>query len=95
MQPSDLVNQSLPFSYLGVSVKSNDGNSHNVQVYTDITGEWITGATTWTANWKTTTGKVLTHQLQLSTQATYEEVRDHIQCKLVVAKLLRNGWLTR
>ena len=72
-QPSDLVNQSLPFSYLGVSVKSNDGNSHSVQVYTDITGEWITGATTWTANWKTTTGRVLTHKLQLSTQATYEE----------------------
>ncbi|EJF61169.1 hypothetical protein DICSQDRAFT_155261 [Dichomitus squalens LYAD-421 SS1] len=80
IEPSDLVNQSLPLSYLAVSVASNDGKPHSVQVYTDITGEWITGVDTWTANWTTTTtGGVLTHQVQLANQARYEEVNDHVQ----------------
>lgn len=35
--PTDLKRQSLPFSYVDVSVTSSDGNSHDVQLYTDIT----------------------------------------------------------
>lgn len=35
--PTDLKRQSLPFSYVDVSVTSSDGNTHNVQLYTDIT----------------------------------------------------------
>ncbi|TBU49426.1 hypothetical protein BD309DRAFT_76359 [Dichomitus squalens] len=79
VEPSDLVNQSLPFSYLAVSVKSNDGNSHNVQVYTDISAEWVTGDNSLVANWTTTTGNVLTHQVQLSSPSVYSEVSDHTQ----------------
>ena len=35
--PTDLKRQSLPFSYVDVSISSSDGESHDVQLYTDIT----------------------------------------------------------
>ena len=35
--PTDLKRQSLPFSYVDVSVLSSDGKPHDVQLYTDIT----------------------------------------------------------
>ena len=34
--PTDLMRQSLPFSYLDVVVGSGDGRSHDVQLYTDV-----------------------------------------------------------
>jgi hypothetical protein len=34
--PDDFMRSSLPFSYLDVSVSSTDGNSHDIQLYTDI-----------------------------------------------------------
>jgi hypothetical protein len=57
-QPTDLVKQSTPFSYMAVSAASNDGNSHHVQVYSDISGEWVTGDDDWLIKWSTTTGNV-------------------------------------
>lgn len=35
--PTDLKRQSLPFSYVNVDVTSADGNTHEVELYTDIT----------------------------------------------------------
>lgn len=35
--PTDLMRQSLIFSYVDVSVTSTDGAAHDVQLYTDIT----------------------------------------------------------
>ena len=35
--PTDLKRQSLPFSYVDVSVSSADGSPHDVQLYTDVT----------------------------------------------------------
>jgi len=36
LTPNDQKRQSLLFSYLDVEVQSLDGNSHDVQIYTDI-----------------------------------------------------------
>lgn len=36
--PDDLRRQSVPFSYLKVSVVSLDGRSHHVQIYADVSG---------------------------------------------------------
>ncbi|KAI1429181.1 glutaminase GtaA [Xylaria sp. FL1777] len=41
--PNDLKRQSLPFSYLDVDVHSLDGDSHDVQLYADVSGEWASG----------------------------------------------------
>ena len=78
-QPDDLVQQSLPFSYLSVTAAPNDGKSHSVQVYTDISAEWISGDVGLTATWNTTTGNIITHQVQLQDQQTFTENRDRIQ----------------
>lgn len=40
--PNDYCRQSIPLSYLSVSVVSKDGNAHNVSLYTDINGAWVT-----------------------------------------------------
>ena len=40
--PTDYKRQSLPFSYVDVTVSSADGSSHDVQLYTDITARKIT-----------------------------------------------------
>ena len=34
--PDELLRSSLPYSYIEVEVKSMDGDSHDVQLYTDI-----------------------------------------------------------
>ncbi|GAA5925342.1 uncharacterized protein JCM15063_004999 [Sporobolomyces koalae] len=39
--PADLFRQSIPFSYLHLTVKSLDGNPHDVQVYTEVNGLWL------------------------------------------------------
>ncbi|TFK92712.1 hypothetical protein K466DRAFT_581623 [Polyporus arcularius HHB13444] len=43
IEPSDWVNQSIPFSYISVEAQSLDGATHHIQMYSDITSEFITG----------------------------------------------------
>ncbi|EPQ55454.1 hypothetical protein GLOTRDRAFT_129728 [Gloeophyllum trabeum ATCC 11539] len=74
----------------------NDGKEHAVQVYTDITGEWLTSNDSLVANWSTNTGDsggVWTHQIQLSQQEVYAEVSDRAQYTLVRSYFLANGTL--
>ncbi len=73
------MNQSFPFSYYAISAASNDGDSHDVQVYADITAEWVTGNRSLIVNWDTKTGDVLTHQVQLANQTDYVEINNRIQ----------------
>ncbi|KAM5545917.1 hypothetical protein V8D89_000043 [Ganoderma adspersum] len=79
VEPNDFVNQSLPLSYYSISAASNDGKSHEVQVYVDISGEWVTGTSNPIINWSTTTGSVITHQVQIANQTAFSEVNDRIQ----------------
>lgn len=62
-----------------MSAKSNDGGSHTVSVYSDISAEWVTGNNGLTVNWSTTTGDLIFHQVQLEAQAEYSEISDRIQ----------------
>ncbi|OSX60304.1 hypothetical protein POSPLADRAFT_1148035 [Postia placenta MAD-698-R-SB12] len=79
VEPSDLLNQSLPWSYLALSAAPSDGNSHSVQVYTDISAEWVFGDDSQTVNWTTLASDVVTHQVQLESQDVFNEVNDRIQ----------------
>jgi len=36
----DIMRQSIPLSYVDVTVNVNDGGTHQVQLYMDISGEW-------------------------------------------------------
>ncbi|KAF9076791.1 DUF1793-domain-containing protein [Rhodocollybia butyracea] len=80
VEPTDLVKYSIPFGYMAVSAAANDGKSHSVQVYSDISAEWVSGDDSLTVNWtSTTTGPILTHQVQLEDQTLFGEVDDHTQ----------------
>ncbi|KAJ3498050.1 hypothetical protein NLJ89_g10269 [Agrocybe chaxingu] len=62
-----------------VSAESRDGAAHSVQVYSDISAEWVSGDNSLIANWSTTTGGIVTHQVQLATPVPLSEVNDHTQ----------------
>ncbi|KAJ7129526.1 DUF1793-domain-containing protein [Mycena epipterygia] len=79
-KPNDLVKMSIPFAYMAVSAAATDGRSHTVQVYSDISAEWVSGDNSLTVNWSsTTTGSVLTHQVQLENPTVFAEINDHTQ----------------
>ena len=50
-----------------------------MQVYADISAEWISGDNTLIANWDTTTGAVLTHEVKLANPVAFSEINDRIQ----------------
>ncbi|KIY46672.1 DUF1793-domain-containing protein [Fistulina hepatica ATCC 64428] len=79
VEPNDFVKHSTPFSYMALSVQSTDGAAHSVQLYSDISAEWVTGDNSLTANWTTTTGDIYTYQVQLEDQTVFGEISDHIQ----------------
>ncbi|EIW76463.1 DUF1793-domain-containing protein [Coniophora puteana RWD-64-598 SS2] len=80
VEASDLVKQSTPFSYMAITAKSNDGGSHSVQIYSDISGEWASGDTSQAIKWSTdTSSNVWTHQAQLQSPQVYTEYQDHTQ----------------
>lgn len=50
--PGDQKRQSLVFSYLDVIVEAIDGDSHDVQLYGDISAEWVAGDHSSIAQWE-------------------------------------------
>lgn len=80
VEPTDLVNQSFPFAYMAMSAKATDGNSHKVRLYSDISGEWLSGNDDMIMNWTTsTTGDTIIHQSQLENQTALVDINDRIQ----------------
>lgn len=80
-QTTDLVKQSTPFAYMAVSAASTDGAAHSVQIYSDISAEWVSGDNSLVANWSTSvTSNVITHQVQLQSPSVFSEFNDHTQC---------------
>ncbi|KZT68278.1 hypothetical protein DAEQUDRAFT_812241 [Daedalea quercina L-15889] len=77
VDPSDLVRQSLPFAYTAVDVVSTDGQSHDIQLYSDISGEWLCGLSeraTQEMTWSTTeSSDMVYHQLQLAQPSPFQE----------------------
>ncbi|KAI0645886.1 hypothetical protein C8Q79DRAFT_911239 [Trametes meyenii] len=41
IEPSDWTLQSLPFSYVSFEASTLDGQAHDVQVYSELTAEWL------------------------------------------------------
>ena len=75
---NDLQRQSIPLSYMLISVASNDGNSHSVQVYSDISGEWASSDVTQVIKWALTAdGNVNIWSPQLQTQTQFAESSDY------------------
>ncbi len=51
VEPDDLRRLSVPFGYIFASANSNDGKSHTVSLYFDISGEWAHGDTKTQVHW--------------------------------------------
>jgi hypothetical protein len=51
VEPGDPRRQSIPMSYLTITVQSVDGQAHDVQIYADISGEWTSGDVSQVITW--------------------------------------------
>ncbi|KAK0104462.1 hypothetical protein ONS95_004751 [Cadophora gregata] len=76
--PEDQKRQSLIFSYLDVGVQSLDGSPHDVQLYTDISAEWVAGDHSSVAQWEydTTGDDIAYHRVYRQTQLEFSESND-------------------
>ncbi|KAJ5780444.1 hypothetical protein N7457_005604 [Penicillium paradoxum] len=75
--PNDFKRQSLVFSYLNVEVSSLDGQNHDVQVYADISAEWVSGDRNAIAEWEYgTTDGVAYHKVHRQTPLAFSQVNE-------------------
>ncbi|KIK65890.1 hypothetical protein GYMLUDRAFT_239572 [Collybiopsis luxurians FD-317 M1] len=66
-QPDDPVLQSFPFTYIYFEASSMDGSPHLLQIYQDISGEWLSSDITNIMMWNTTTSNsIIYHEGQCS-----------------------------
>ncbi|KAJ7662636.1 hypothetical protein DFH06DRAFT_1042656 [Mycena polygramma] len=64
IEPSDWGRQSFPFSYVYVDGKATDGKQHSIQLYSDISGEWVTNSLGQAIQWSSSvTGNTAYHQV--------------------------------
>ncbi|KZV70718.1 hypothetical protein PENSPDRAFT_685287 [Peniophora sp. CONT] len=77
IEPGDLVKQSIPASYVALEARATDGNAHDIQVYTDISAEWVTGDRTQNVTWSTNTTSpgTLVHSVAAAKQTPYNEFK--------------------
>ncbi|KAA6412514.1 MAG: glutaminase [Lasallia pustulata] len=69
VSPNDYIRQSLPFSYLTISVHISDRSSHRIQVYCDIDETWTGQDGSTVANFTSSAG---TSIFQLSVTGAYK-----------------------
>ncbi|KAF7587742.1 hypothetical protein BBP40_006820 [Aspergillus hancockii] len=79
--PNDLRRQSLIFSYLDVDVASIDGKAHDIQLYADISAEWVSGDRNAIAQWDygVTDKGVAYHKIYRQTQLLFSESNDQAE----------------
>ncbi|KAH8692346.1 glutaminase GtaA [Talaromyces proteolyticus] len=78
--PDDFKRQSLIFSYLNVDVVSLDGSEHDVQLYSDISAEWVSGDRGQVAQWEYgTNDSVAYHKVYRQNQGNFQEVNDQTE----------------
>ncbi len=69
VEPGDVTRQSIPLSYVVISVRSIDGGTHNVQLYADISGEWCSGDDSQQITWAPVqTGSLQAWTVELANQ---------------------------
>ncbi|KLO17752.1 DUF1793-domain-containing protein [Schizopora paradoxa] len=78
VEPTDLVRQSIPFSYFFMTAQSSDGANHDVKMYSDISAEWISGDDNREVIWTSDVNNdrvILSTQLQ--TESPFTDFSDH------------------
>ncbi|KAA1477095.1 hypothetical protein DENSPDRAFT_786182 [Dentipellis sp. KUC8613] len=80
IEPGDFVRQSIPFSYVYVDATSNDGKAHHLNVYADISGEWVSGNRNAVITWNSTRiGNSIIHSASQTSQTIFTEASDQAE----------------
>ncbi|KAJ7495352.1 DUF1793-domain-containing protein [Mycena latifolia] len=67
VEPADWARQSFPFSYVYLDGRALDGKFHSIQLYSDISAEWVTNSFGTSIQWSTgTTENTVYHKVQSS-----------------------------
>lgn len=75
--PKDQMRQSIPFAYMNVEVKSMDGCSHSVQIYSDVSGEFASGDNSALIEWEhQNVNDLHTHRFWRQNQDVFNEAND-------------------
>ncbi|PAV15276.1 hypothetical protein PNOK_0903700 [Pyrrhoderma noxium] len=77
IETHDLTRLSMPFSYLYLSATPNDNNPHEIQFYSDISGEWITGDSNFMSTWEPEElSDFVSLRMQLASEGKYQEIQN-------------------
>ncbi|KAJ3525254.1 hypothetical protein NM688_g8429 [Phlebia brevispora] len=97
IEPANPVLQSLPFSYVSLEATSNDGQAHSVQVYSDISGEWVSGNRTAIMNWvDQTTDTIVYHQVFPQNPQAFTEISNQAEdASIYIAQQIRPNQSSR
>ncbi|KAL1747092.1 hypothetical protein HDZ31DRAFT_32617 [Schizophyllum fasciatum] len=77
IEPDDLVLQSMPFAYITTKAISTDGKPHQVVLYSDVTGEWVSGVIEEPISWYTNQTATFTyHRVQREHPQPFSENAD-------------------
>ncbi|KAJ7333362.1 hypothetical protein DFH08DRAFT_1083785 [Mycena albidolilacea] len=78
IEPSDWARQSFPFSYVYLDGKATDGQQHSIQLYSDISGEWVTKDLETGIQWSSSqTSNTVFHQVKSTTpKSSFEDVAE-------------------
>jgi hypothetical protein len=84
IEPGDLQRQSMPMACVLVTAQSVDGGSHDVSLYLDVTGEWLSGDLTQQFIWApvavpSASGTIQAWAMQLADQQILSEIGDRAQ----------------
>ncbi len=89
IDPGDLRRQSIPMAWVLVSAQSIDGATHDVSLYLDVSGEWLSGDPSQQITWAPVSvpsgaGAVQAWTMQLAEQQILTEVEDRAQWGTIV-----------
>ncbi|KAF8883843.1 hypothetical protein BD779DRAFT_1674373 [Infundibulicybe gibba] len=80
IEPTDLVRQSFPFTYMYLTANATDGANRSVQVYSDISAEWASGDNGTRVTWSTTPeDNFVFHQVQRASPEPMQEINDQAE----------------
>lgn len=89
IEPGDLRRQSIPMAWVLVTAQSIDGASHDVSLYLDLSGEWLSGDPSQQFTWAPVTvaysgGALQAWTMQLADQQTLSETDNRAQWGTII-----------
>jgi hypothetical protein len=89
IEPGDLQRQSIPMAWVLVTARSIDGASHDVSMYLDVSGEWLSGDPSQQFTWAPVSvpysgGALQAWTMQLAEQQILTEIDDRAQWGTII-----------